>query len=697
MAGGDWKRVAQSATLGRGEKPLSNALGEALSPYLLAHAEDPVDWQMWGEPAFAKARALDLPILLSVGYAACHWCHVMHAESFVDPEIAAQINRTTVPIKVDREELPDVDQAYQAVCMAVTGQGGWPLTAFLTPTLQPFHIGTYFPPHARFGRPGLSDLLSAVSQAWQEQRGEVEEVARDWAAFGRDAPRAPAEPPPDALQAACDALVARFDHEHGGFGGAPKFPTPPHLSVLWRQYLRDGAKVPLEMLHRTLSAMARGGIHDQLGGGFHRYSVDAAWRVPHFEKMLYDNALLVPLYLGAWQATGDHEMERVARSTLDYMLTGLRDPLGGFYSAQDADSPGGEGAYFTWTAAEFEDVLGEDAPLALARYGVGDKDGDVDGRSVLHLARSSERAAAECGVSASEAEGRLLHAAEQLRAARARRPAPATDDKVLCGWNGLAISALSQGALALGDEKYLAAARAAADFCLGALRPGGELLRRYHRGRVGIPAYLEDYAYLTEGLIWLAAASLDERYLQEAVLLAQETKQRFWDGVSGQLRLSANDVPSPLGPQTDPYDGALPAAQSVALRCALLLRGLAPGLGAEEMASAAFASQGEVMRRAPLAVSSLAAVLDLARHGGTEITLCAPQGDAMVADWRREIGRCLTPDLLLTRIADPRHEPLWQGKSMQGGRPTIYACAGERCAPPLHDAVEALRWLRDAR
>ncbi|MDA8346149.1 MAG: thioredoxin domain-containing protein [Thermaerobacter sp.] len=676
---------------------MPNGLAGALSPYLLAHAEDPVDWQQWGDAAIAKARATDRPILLSVGYAACHWCHVMHSESFLDPEIAAQINRLTVPVKVDREELPDVDQAYQSVCMAVTRQGGWPLTAFLTPDLRPFHIGTYFPPHSRFGQPGLVDVLLAVDTAWRDRRAEVEEVAQDWAALGRDPVMPPSAPPPDGLQAAGDVLIARYDHAHGGFGGAPKFPTPPNLSVLLRQHLRDGAEAPLGMLHGTLAAMARGGIHDQLGGGFHRYSVDAGWRVPHFEKMLYDNALLAPLYLAGWQATGDDRLKDVARTTLDYLVRDLRDPAGGFYSAQDADSPAGEGAYFTWTADEMHQVLGAQAPLAIARFGVGDPQSVVEGRSVLRIAARAEDLAADFGGTSEEIAERLAAASSSLLLARAARQRPATDEKILTGWNGLAITAFARAALALDEPAYLQAAKDAADFLLTRMRPEGGLLRRYYHGEAGIPAYLEDYAYLAEGLVWLYAASLEERYLTEAVGFALRTKDLFWDEASGALRTAPPDAPAPLGPQSDPYDGALPAPQSVAIRTALLLSGIAPALEAEDMAEAAFAAQGEVMRRAPLAVASLAEAQDLARRGATELTLVGPTGDARIAAWHREIGRRLLPDLLLTRIDAARDRPLWQGKETLGGRPTVYACCGARCAPPLTDISAALAWLGENR
>jgi uncharacterized protein YyaL (SSP411 family) len=675
---------------------MPNGLGGAQSPYLLAHAQDPVDWLPWGDAAIERARALDRPILLSVGYAACHWCHVMHSESFLDPEIAAAINRCTVPVKVDREELPDIDHAYQSVCMAVIRQGGWPLTAFLTPDLRPFHIGTYFPPHARFGRPGLSDVLEAVEAAWHERRQEIEEIAEDWSRIGREPP-SPAEPPPDALQAAYDAMVTRFDREHGGFGGAPKFPTPPHLSVLVRMYLRDGAEPAIEMLHRTLRAMEDGGIRDQLGGGFHRYSVDAAWRVPHFEKMLYDNALLVPLYISCWQATGDAAMENSARSTLDYMLRELRDPAGGFYSAQDADSPAGEGAYFTWTAEEMRALLGADAPLCIARYGVGEQESTVEGRSVLRISSSDLELAEAFGITPDDVKTRLRASVEKLLAERGRRPRPKIDDKVLTGWNGLAITALSRAYLAFGEERYRSAALQAADFLLSAMQTGGHLFRRWYRGEAGIEGYLEDYAYLAEGLYWLYAASFDERYLAAAVNLTREAKRRFWDPASATMHLSSASAPSPLGRQADPYDGALPAAQSVALRTALLLSGIAPDLEAEALADAIFASQGEIMRRAPLAAASLTEAADLARHGATELTLVGPPDEESIARWQREIGQQPVNDLLLTHVEAPRTEPLWRGKTALSGAPTIYACLGTRCAPPVQDLSAARAWLRDNR
>lgn len=672
---------------------MPNRLEGALSPYLLAHADDPVAWRPWGAEAIEAARALDRPILLSVGYAACHWCHVMHSESFLDPQIAAEINRLTVPVKVDREELPDVDQAYQSVCMAVTHQGGWPLTAFLTPDLRPFHIGTYFPPQARFGRPGLRDLLQGLATAWRDQRAEVEAVADQWAAIAKHPAGGAGDPPPDALQAAVDALLARYDREHGGFGDAPKFPTPPHLSVLLRQREGDDGDKGLAMLQHTLTAMASGGIRDQLAGGFHRYSVDAAWRVPHFEKMLYDNALLVPLYLGAAAALGDRSLERVARSTLDYLLREMRAPEGGFYSAQDADSPGGEGAYFTWTPEEVHEAAGDDAQLAIERFGIGDPQSLVDGRSVLRLARTEDQLAAEHGLSLEAVQGRLRAATAAMRSIRAERLRPATDEKILTGWNGLAIGAFARAAMALGEPKYLRAAVDAAEFLLQRMRPEQGLLRRYYHGEAGIWAYLEDYAYLADGLLLLYEACFEERYLTEAVSLTVRAKELFWDPLSATMRLSGPGSPQPLGPQSDPYDGALPAPQSVALRTALLLQAIEPGLRAEEMAEAAFAAQGEVMRRAPLAAPSLAEVMDLARRGASELTLVGPQGAPQISAWREEIGRRMPQDLLLTRIEGPRRTPLWEGKEAVGGQPTIYACRGAACAPPEHDLQAALAWL----
>jgi uncharacterized protein len=574
-----------------------NRLAQERSPYLLQHAANPVDWYAWGDEAFARARGEDKPIFLSIGYSTCHWCHVMEHESFENPAIAELLNRDFVSIKVDREERPDVDRVYMSFVQATTGSGGWPMTVFLTPELKPFFGGTYFPPASKWGRPGFSDLLAELARVWKTERPRVEDAATELLERLRmmtatdGAQRAESElASAEALDVAVDQFQRAFDHRRGGFGDAPKFPRPSELLFLLREHARRelagrSSESPLLMATETLRAMALGGLRDHVGGGFHRYSVDGDWRVPHFEKMLYDQSQLVLAYLEAAQATGDQFYAAVAEDTLSYVRRDMTDPKGGFYSAEDADSippehantPGAhksEGAFYIWPDEEVASLLGEDVDVARRRFGIEaggnaphDPQGEFTGKNLLYTSQSIEEVAIRSGKTADEVAAALGRIRERLFAARAKRPRPHLDDKILTAWNGLMIAAFARAARVLVDRPtsaaYLESATRAASFIRGTLWSSGGLLRRYRDGEGAIPAYAEDYAYLIFGLLELFQASGDAEWLEWAVTLQGEQDQKFWDEKEAGWFSTTGDDPTVLLRLKEDYDGAEPAASSV--------------------------------------------------------------------------------------------------------------------------------------
>ncbi|HEX4147930.1 MAG TPA: thioredoxin domain-containing protein, partial [Pirellulales bacterium] len=524
---------------------MANRLAQETSPYLLQHANNPVDWYPWGAEALARAKAESRPIFLSIGYSACHWCHVMEHESFENPAIAGALNANFVNIKVDREERPDLDQIYMGAVQAMTGRGGWPMSVFLTPDTKPFFGGTYWPPSGRMGMPGFDQVIEAVKQAWHERREAVHEQAQQLTDHLAQAAAGQMQSAPvgeAALLAAAAMLERVFDHQHGGFGSAPKFPHPMDLRLLlrvWRRTARDGV---LEMVTTTLEKMAAGGIYDHLGGGFHRYSVDERWLVPHFEKMLYDNALLAGCYVEAWQATGNGDFARVARETCDFMLREMTDPAGGFYCTQDADSEGHEGKFYVWTSAEIESVLGAERGGVFARVYDVSPQGNFEGQNILNLPRSLVQAAGSLGRDPRQLAAQLAEDRAQLLAARSQRIKPGLDDKVLVSWNGLAIDALALAGAALEEPRYLDAALRAADFIIGRLRqPDGRLLHTWRRGQGKLAAYLDDYACLASALVTLYEATFEERLIATAVELADTILAQFMDREHGGFFYTAAD------------------------------------------------------------------------------------------------------------------------------------------------------------
>ena len=545
----------------------TNRLAKETSPYLLQHAHNPVDWYPWGEEALRRAREENKPIFLSIGYAACHWCHVMERESFEDPATAKILNKHFISIKVDRQQRPDVDEIYMTAVQMMTGRGGWPLSVFLTPDLKPFFGGTYFPPEDLHGMPGFKTVLHRVAEVWREQPDDVVDNAQRMveALRANVAPEPSRTGVPDAsvLFAAAGELREQFDTQWGGFGGAPKFPPSGAIALLLRQYARSGDAMLLYMVTVTLDRMAQGGMYDQLGGGFHRYSVDAMWLVPHFEKMLYDNALLTRVYLEAWQATGREPYREVAAGILDYVIRDMTDARGGFHSAEDADSEGEEGKFYVWQPGEIKAVLGEeDGELFCRYYGVSEE-GNFEGHNILTAPRDPASRLGATTLTTEQWRDRLARSRERLLTHRNERVRPGKDDNVLAAWNGMMISALARGYQVLGDRRYLAAAQKAADFVLDEMVRDGRLMRAY-RGTARLPGYLDDYAEMAGGLIDLYEADFDRQWLEAADTLAGKMVADFWDDRDGAF-FYTSAAHKNLLVRTKPFqDGAVPSGNSTA-------------------------------------------------------------------------------------------------------------------------------------
>jgi len=677
-----------------------NRLADVTSPYLLQHADNPVDWWPWGPEAFAEAKRRDVPVLLSVGYAACHWCHVMAHESFEDADLAAYLNERFLPVKVDREERPDVDAVYMEAVQAATGQGGWPMTAFLTPSGEPFYFGTYFPPAPRHGLPSFRQVLEGVHAAWTERRDEVGEVSAritaDLASRGDVYGAAGQLPPTEAdLHQAVVALGRDFDEKRGGFGGAPKFPPSMVLEFLLRHHAATGSSAALRMAERSCEAMARGGIYDQLGGGFARYSVDADWVVPHFEKMLYDNALLLRVYLHRWRATGSEQARRVALETADFLLAELRTPEGGFASALDADSPGPdghnhEGVFYAWTPAQLVSALGpEDAARAAALFSVTEAGTFEGGMSVLQLHEDPDDPAWFAGVRA------------RLLAARADRPRPARDDKVVAAWNGLAVAALAETGALLDRPDCLDAALAAAELLVSVhLTADGRLLRTSRDGRPGANAgVLEDYADTAEGFLALYSCTGDGEWLARAGRLLDAVLDRFADPdpSSGALYDTAADAEQLIRRPQDPTDNAAPSGWSAA---AGALLGYAALTGSERHRSAAEGALGIVTAlgsRAPRFIGWGLAVAEAQLDGPREIAVVGPADDPSTAALRRAALLATAPGAVLaTGGPGPTTVPLLADRPLRDGLPTAYVCRRFTCDAPVTDAA-ALAALVGAR
>jgi uncharacterized protein YyaL (SSP411 family) len=673
-----------------------NRLAGETSPYLRQHAGNPVDWYPWGEEALGRAKAEDRPILLSIGYSACHWCHVMAHESFEDPAVAAVMNDLFVNVKVDREERPDVDALYMQATLAMAGHGGWPMTVFLTPDGRPFYAGTYFPPTARSGLPGFVDLCQSVAHAYRHRRDDVEHQAGEVGRRLREAARRTAADGDLGRGITDDALVGlarQFDSRHGGFGGAPKFPPSLALEFLLRRvWARPEDHHAREMAEITLRRMAAGGVYDQVGGGFHRYSVDEVWLVPHFEKMLYDNALLASDYVLAHRLTGEPLHRRVAEETLDYLLREMRGEDGGLCSAQDADTPEGEGAYFVWTPAELHDLLPpEQARAVELRYGVT-PEGNFEGRTILSLVRSEEDVTAAIG---QDAAPLLAAARATLLEARGRRTPPGRDDKVLAGWNGLAIAALADAGVALARPDYLDAAREVAAFCLERMVVGGRLRRVWMDGQARHLGCLDDHADLAHGLLALYGATFEPRWLEAARRLAGQIRELFADPEGGGFFYTGSDAEPLIARTRELEDHPTPAGNSQAAWVLLRLAALTGDRALEDEALGALRLVREEMARWPQAFGTALVALAFHVADPLEVAIAGPLDDPATQALVRVARESAGPAAVIAAgdPADPgaaAAAPLLADRPPLDGRPAAYVCRGFTCRAPVADP-EALR------
>ncbi|HHW91794.1 MAG TPA: thioredoxin domain-containing protein [Firmicutes bacterium] len=681
----------------------ANRLIKEKSPYLLQHAHNPVDWYPWGEEAFARAKAEDKPIFLSIGYSTCHWCHVMERESFEDEEVAEILNKCFVAIKVDREERPDIDHIYMLACQAITGQGGWPLTIFMTPEKKPFYAGTYFPKESKFGRPGLLDILATIHEQWITNREELikagEQMTKALQSQPQDLHRG--ELGEYTLQEAYHSLQENYDETYGGFGSVPKFPTPHNLLFLLRYWYWSGDKKALSMVKKTLESMHRGGIYDHLGYGFARYSVDQKWLVPHFEKMLYDNALLAMAYLEGYQVTGKERFARIAREIFAYVLRDMTSPDGAFYTAEDADSEGEEGKFYTWTPAEIKAILGTDLGEEFCRwYGVTEA-GNFAGKNILNRVRG------EALITAGDPreEDHLAGACQRLFAAREKRIHPHKDDKILTSWNGLMIAALAMGARILSESRYLEAAARALEFIWTHLRKKeGRLLARYRNGEAAYPGYLDDYATLIWALLELYQADQKPAWLRRALTLQEEQDRLFLDERQGGYFFTGRDSEELLTRPKEVYDSAIPSGNSIS---ALNLLRLARLTGREEFtdrAKALFRTFSGTVSRYPAGYTFFLTALHFALAPGRDVVVAAAQSGEKL---RRELAP-------LTRIFAPTTTFLYrsEGKDAEElkalapftakmrpleGKTTYYICENFACRQPTTEREEVRRTLAEKK
>jgi uncharacterized protein YyaL (SSP411 family) len=674
----------------------TNRLIEATSPYLLQHAHNPVDWHQWGSEALERAKREQKPILLSIGYAACHWCHVMERESFENEEIARIMNEHFVSVKVDREERPDLDAIYMDAVQAMSGHGGWPMTVFLTPDGEPFFAGTYFPPEDRHGMPGFRRVLEALSEAWTDRRDEVRSQAAKVVKAVSRGVAIPASTDPlseEILRQAHAGLSRMFDPEWGGFSPAPKFPQPMTIEFLLRCHLRryDGA---LEMATSTLDAMATGGLYDQIGGGFHRYSTDRRWLVPHFEKMLYDNAQLARLYLHAWQLTGNALYRRVTVETLDYLLREMRGPEGGFYSSQDADSEGVEGKYYVWSYDDLVRESGEGGELVAAWYGAS-PEGNWEGTNVLWTPRSPEEVAGEASVGVDELDRVVLGARGRLLEARKQRVHPAVDDKVLTAWNALTITALAEAGRVLDEPRFVEAAVRAAEFVVSSLRrDDGRLLRSWREGRTSGPAYADDYAMLAGAFLTLYETTFDHRWAAEARSLGDGLVRLFHDRDGGGFFQTGSDAESLVVRPKEVFDNAVPSGNSAAAEALQRLSLLTGEAEYETAAISGLRIVREPMTTAPSGFGTALGALDLYLSAAKEVAIVgapeAPETRALV----REVWRRYLPNSVLA-VGHPddreasRIVPLLADRKPLNGTAAAYVCERFVCQRPVTGA-EAL-------
>jgi len=689
----------------------ANRLIHERSPYLLQHAHNPVAWYPWGEDAFAAAREQDKPIFLSIGYATCHWCHVMERESFEDEAVARLMNEAFINVKVDREERPDVDGIYMTVAQMLTGQGGWPLTILMTPDRQPFFATTYIPRDDRYGRLGMLGLVPRIRNAWQENREALLSSAQ---AIGEQLARVAAAEMPattldwSTLELAFGELARTFDREHAGFGHAPKFPTPHVLLFLLRYWHRSKVDLALDMVRATLAAMRAGGIFDQIGFGLHRYATDSRWLVPHFEKMLYDQALLVLACTEAWQAAPDSAAERTIREILIYVQRDMTAPEGGFFSAEDADSEGEEGKFYVWTLDELREVLGPDAELMAEAWGVvasgnfaDEATGGRSGANILRAARSLDLLASSRGIEPTEMAGRLEDARHKLFDRRTNRVRPLLDDKILTDWNGLMIAALARAGAALGDSSYVEAARRAAGFLRGALWHDRMVLHRYRDGDAAFEGNLDDYAFLAWGEIEIHQATLEPEHLRRACEITDAMLERFWDAERGGLFFSPAGRSDLIVRQKEIYDGAVPSGNSVAMYNLLRLARLTGHVLYEERATDIARAFSRQVASHPSSFALFLCALDIALGPSEELVIVGEPERNETRQLIEVARRGYHPSrVLLWRPPDPNPGPIvdiapyTKGFTTVDGRPAAYLCHDFRCERPVTDAADLERLLQ---
>jgi uncharacterized protein len=673
---------------------MPNRLANETSPYLAQHAENPVDWYPWGSEALERARREDKPILLSIGYAACHWCHVMAHESFENEETARLMNDLFVNIKVDREERPDLDSIYMQATQAMTGHGGWPMTVFLTPDTAPFYTGTYFPPEDRHGMPSFKRVLSAVADAYRSRRSGVEETAakmRELYATTTIPVKSAGALTATTLDRAYRVLAQHYDARHGGFDGAPKFPQAMTLDFLLRYSRRTGTDYALEMVASSFRKMARGGIYDQLGGGFHRYAVDATWTVPHFEKMLYDNALLARLAVHLWQATRDAEVRRVAEETIDWVAREMTSPDGGFYSSLDADSEGHEGTFYVWTRAEVDRTLGDEGALASAYWGVT-QDPNFEGRYTLCVPNDMGVVAARAGTTVDAVAESVRSARAVLLARRARRERPGRDEKVLAAWNGLMLRAVAEAARVFGGESLRALAIRNAEFLLREMVRDGRVMRSHTAGVTRIAGYLEDHASVALAFLDVYGLTFDARWLSVAVTIADAVDRWFWDDTVGAYFDTASDHEPLLTRPRDFTDNAVPSGTSLAVDLLLRLAELLGDSARRARAMRVLEASSEPLARYASAFGHLLGVADMAVHGAVEVALA---GDPSAEDFRAlaiALSEAYVPSLVIAGGRDARlgshRVALLADKPPRDGQATAYVCRQYLCESPLTDPNE---------
>ena len=679
-----------------------NRLGLEKSPYLLQHSANPVDWYPWGPEAFEKAKKEKKMVFLSIGYSTCHWCHVMERESFENAEIAGLLNQDFVAIKVDREERPDIDHIYMAVVQSMTGSGGWPLSVFLTPGAHPVTGGTYFPPEDRWGRPGMKTLLPRLAGLWREKREEIEKTGVQFLEPPANNLKSSAQRPEESLLGkAFQQLTAHFDSENGGFGQAPKFPRSHDLSFLLRYWKRTQDGFALEMVETTLDKLAKSGTADQLGGGFHRYSTDAQWLVPHFEKMLYDQALLATAYLETHQATRKGIYAVVARGILDYVLYHMTGPEGGFYSAEDADSDGAEGKFYAWRPEEIQQVLGPETGKILSDfYGVSEEGNFENATSVLHRPQPLEIFAHSRGLQPLELAKIIAAGSEKLLEARKKRMAPYKDDKILTAWNGLMISAFALGGRALKSSAYAQAAEKAADFILTRLQKEGRLLRRYREGESAVLAFQDDYACFALGLLELYETTFNIRWLEEAKRLTDLMIEHFWDAGAGGFFYTADDSEKLINRPKEYYDGAVPSGNSIAAIVLLKLSRMTGNPLYEDRAQKVILSNAPALDSHPISFSALLSAFDFALGPSREIVIA---GDPDASDFKtiQELlfSRFAPHDVWIHRPAGKDAERIIRlaefvaKQTPLAGKTAVYVCSNHQCQQPVTEAGELRKQL----